>query len=119
MFWNPWSLNILDYNKKCETNLLENMMFSLYYIGNNNKNPLYEKINTTFNSLAAKYPDVMIKIYVPTSEISFWKEGTFENIDIVVIEILAQDFDNYTITDITFQNIIYKVIMETANTFKH
>lgn len=108
--------NTLNYNENCEMTLLENMMFTLYWCGNTKENSLYDIINTSFYTLSKKYPNVMLKIYVSTSEMLSLKG--YNNIpEIIQIGIFPQDFDNYMITDITVQNIIWKIILSRVVSF--
>ena len=97
-----------NFQKQCEINLLENMMFSLFYCENFENNYLYDKIKTSYNLLSEKYPYVMIKVY-STNQIGCFKYCIIP--DIIEISIFPSDFIDYKIPDLQLQNIIWKVIL--------
>ena len=97
-----------NFKKQCEINLLENMMFSLFYCENLENNYLYDKIKTSYNLLSEKYPYAMIKVY-STNQIGCFKHCIIP--DIIEIGIFPSDFIDYKIDDLQLQNIIWKVIL--------
>lgn len=82
------------FEQECEINLLENMMFTLFYCDNFRNNYLYDKIKTSYNLLSEKYPNTMIKVY-STNQIGCFKDRVKS--DMIEIYIIPTDFVDYKI----------------------
>ena len=92
-----------DFDRLRETSLLENMMFSLYeYDGRPDDNPMRDLVDAHFDTLAAKYPDTVLKLLIVTGELTP-----------LSVSVFPCDFSNGTLSDTALNSIMWRTCMIT------
>ena len=77
--------------------LLDSMMYCMLHHGDDDSNPLRDRIEDEFPTLAARYPERMVFVWVPGSR------------EMIRVGLVPLDFHNGTLKPNTLRDVVWRV----------